>query len=280
MNTLGEWRAHLRTQLQPISDTAALDAQVLLARLLQRDRAWVLAHPEAKISPAQQKQLTEQLNRLQNGAPLPYVLGEWEFYALSFEVTPAVLIPRPETELLVDTALAWLRAHPTRTRVADIGTGSGCIAVALAHQHPSLHVLAADISENALLVAARNATRHHVETRIQFGYGDLLENVPAPLDMICANLPYLPSPTLPTLDVSTREPTLALDGGADGLRLIDRLLAQSVEKLTSGGIILLEVDASHGETAPALARERFPKAHIEMKRDLAGKPRLVTIESR
>jgi release factor glutamine methyltransferase len=134
--------------LQSWSDSARLDAQTLLAQRLDKPRAWLLAHPEAELTPAQAAQLQSDLARLAGGEPLPYVLGEWEFFGLRFAVSPAVLIPRPETELLVEQALDWLRARPaaSRCRAADVGCGSGCIAVSLARQAPALEILAIDPS--------------------------------------------------------------------------------------------------------------------------------------
>ena len=162
----------LRQQLEPYSDTASLDAQVLLAHLLEKPRAWVLAHPEALLTSAQEQSLTQAVERLQNGEPLPYVLGEWEFFGLSFQVTPAVLIPRPETELLVEQALKALQARPhllstasQQLCLADIGTGSGCIAISLAVHLPGIQILATDLSNAALQVARLNALRHQVSDR-------------------------------------------------------------------------------------------------------------------
>lgn len=263
------------------SDTAFLDAQVLLAHLLDKPRAWLLAHPEETLNPAQAGALETALQRLESGEPLPYLLGHWEFYALDFTVSPAVLIPRPETELLVDTALAWLKAHPGPRRAIDVGTGSGCIAVSLAHHTRELTVIAADISGQALRVARQNALRHAVLDRLRLVQMDLLSALAvegAPLDLLCANLPYIPRHKLAALPVSRWEPRAALDGGEDGLDFIRRLLEQAPARLKPGGLALLEIEAGQGEPAQALARREFPQAHIQVLPDLAGLPRLLTIE--
>ena len=266
--------------LKPHTETPRLDAQVLLGHILGKPRSWLLAHPEADITPQQKKVLERSLSRLEAGIPLPYVLGHWEFYGLDFNIDPAVLIPRPETELLIEQALAWLRDHPDRRRAADIGTGSGCIAVTLAKLIPDLRVTATDISPKALQIARSNAEKHHVAERISLIKSDLLPNekTNADFDLICANLPYIPSETLHTLKVYGREPTLALDGGRDGLDMIRRLLRQAPRRLTRGGLLLIEIDSSHSDGAISLAREAFPNADVRLLPDLAGHDRLIRIE--
>ncbi|GAB4520574.1 MAG: peptide chain release factor N(5)-glutamine methyltransferase [Anaerolineales bacterium] len=262
--------------LQPHSETARLDAQVLLAHILQVPRTWVLIHPEAHLSAAQSAHLHTALQRLRAGEPLPYVLGEWEFYGRTFHLTPEVLIPRPETEHLVEAALEWLDAHPAARRLADVGTGSGCIAVTLAAERPALQVTALDISAAVLRVARRNACRHAAGVR--FIQADLLAPLaPHACDLICANLPYIPTATLHGLEVYGKEPTLALDGGPDGLDLIRRLLTQAESRLASEGALLLEIEATQGESAPRAARGIFPNAHVDVLPDLAGRPRLLRV---
>lgn len=270
-----------RHRLAPHTETPALDAQVLLAHLLRKPRAWLLAHPEAPLPSGQLRRLENALTRLESGLPLPYLLGEWEFYGLTFTLTPAVLIPRPETELLVETALNWLRQHPDRRRAADVGTGCGCIAVTLAAHCPDLRLTATDISRPALAVARQNARRHRLASHIHFLHADLLSlnRQPATFDLICANLPYIPTPTLRTLDVYGREPTLALDGGPDGLALFRRFLPQAAAALTPGGLLLLEIEATLPDQTRALARQHFPAASIEIRPDLAGRDRLLLIQT-
>lgn len=264
---------------QPVSETPRLDAQVLAAQILDRSRAWVLAHPEAVLSPEQAARFQAALARLAAGEPLPYVLGRWEFFGLEFAVTPAVLIPRPETELLVERALAWLERNPGRRLAADVGTGSACIAVSLAVHCPGLRLLATDVSAPALAVARQNAARHAVLERIEFIQADLLPPLGSPLDLICANLPYIPEDTLPGLRVSRTEPALALRGGQDGLDLIRRLLALAPGCLAPGGLALLEIEASQGPRALALARGHFPTASLQLIQDLAGRDRLLEIQA-
>jgi release factor glutamine methyltransferase len=272
------------------SDTPELDAQVLLAHLLRKPRSWLLAHPEAAAPRGLLAVLEAAVRRLEGGEPLPYVLGAWEFFGLSFVVTPDVLIPRPETELLVERALDWLRAHPKKRRVLDVGTGSGCIAVALAVHLPDLHVLATDISAGAIEVARSNAARLGVGGRVEFVQCDLLPCVDReprstvhglpPYDLIVANLPYIPTRTLHKLPIYRREPTLALDGGKDGLDIVRRLLAAAPEVLARGGMMLLEIEASQGAKALSLAFDAFSEAEIHLHQDLAGRDRLMKITIR
>jgi release factor glutamine methyltransferase len=256
-----------------------LELQVILATVLGRPRAWVLAHPEVELNADQLERLEALSTRLAQGVPLPYLTGEQEFFGLAFNATPAVLIPRPETELLIEQALLWLRTHPGKRNAADIGTGSGCIAVTLAKHIPDLRVLAVDISMPALEVAQGNAARHGVEDQITFRQGDLLTGMDSQMDLICANLPYIPQPSLAELYVAKHEPALALDGGADGLELIRRLLKNAPDRLAPGGMILLEVQYDQGDAVGVLAREVFPDAQVDVLKDLAGLDRLVSIVS-
>ncbi len=219
------------------------------------------------------------MHRLENDTPLPYVLGHWEFYKLDFTITPSVLIPRPETELLVEKALAWLQANPARQTCADIGTGSGCIAVTLAANSPNAHILATDISLKALQVARKNARKHNVESQINFVGDSVLASVWGKFNLICANLPYIPTPTLETLAVYGREPTLALDGGPRGLNIIQNLMLHVPRNLAPGGLLLLEIDSSHGPDAKLLAQRTFPQADVQLHLDLAGHDRVVSVQT-
>lgn len=279
MNSSTSVLSQIRARLERQSETAALDAQVLLAYILEKPRAWVLAHPEATLSPEQAEKLAGALARLENGEPLPYILGHWEFFGLDFLVTPATLIPRPETELLVERALEWLRQHPERRLAADVGAGTGCIAVALALHAPDLHLLVCDRSLEALRVAQENIRRHKVQERALCVQADLLPALGCKIDLICANLPYIPSATLRALSVARWEPTLALDGGPDGLSLIGRLLELAPLALAPGGLALLEIEATQGTAALQLARTAFPDARVELFPDLAGRDRLISIQT-
>ncbi len=265
------------------SEWPELDAQLIIAHALNKPRTWILAHPETRLTSPQLDSVERAVSRLKAGEPLPYVIGHWEFFGLDFDLTPDVLIPRPETELLVERAVACLQSTPGAQSVADIGTGSGCIAVSLAIHVPELQVMATDISPKALAVAQHNARKFHVEHQIEFIECDLLPLSSASLrsssfDLICANLPYIPTQTLHSLTIYGREPSLALDGGSDGLDLTRRLIALAPKWLAPGGRILLEIEATIGTSALSLAYDYFSEAEIHLHQDLTGRDRLLEIQ--
>ena len=273
----------ITTCLATISDTPALDASVLIAHILKKPRTWVMAHPELTPTAEQQKQLDKLLARLERGEAFPYVLGHWEFFGMDFDVTPDVLIPRPETEMLVEKAIAWLRESSVRRTVADVGTGSGAIAISIAAYFPDVHILATDLAHKSLVVARKNAVKFDVTNRIDFVQCDLLPRHIDPLptehhfDLICANLPYIPTETLRSLPIYGREPTLALDGGTDGMETIRRLLNIAPEWLAPNGMILLEIEATRGVQALNIACDMFSEATIHLHQDMAGQDRLLEI---
>lgn len=277
MTLVSDTLADLHQRLAQISHSPDLDSQVLIAHVLDKPRTWVLAHPDARLTSEQKVKIETAATRLELGTPLPYVLGHWEFYGLDFTITPETLIPRPETELLVENALTWLHQHPERRLAIDVGTGSGCIAIALATRIPDLVAIATDISLPALKVAHQNAVRFGVLQRIEFLQVDLLPPAESKFDLICTNLPYIPTATLHKLKVYGKEPELALDGGQDGLVLIRRLLALAPYSVTPGGLILLEIESSLGDPVFNLAKATFPSADIQIVPDLAGLDRLLRI---
>jgi release factor glutamine methyltransferase len=275
--TVGTALDDLNFRLKKHSDTPGLDAQEVLARVLDRPRSWVMTHPEALLSSKPAAALDDMVTRLERGEPLPYVLGRWEFFGLEFEVTPDVLIPRPETELLVERAIGWLQTHPDRHHAADVGTGSGCIAIALAVNILDLQVMGCDISPAAVKTAQRNAGRHAVGARVEFLCCDLFPPE-YQCDLIVANLPYIPTQALHQLPIYGHEPTMALDGGVDGLRLIRGLLNAAPKALVPGGLLLMEIEASEGPAALSLAYDGFDKAEIHLHKDLAGRDRILEVQ--
>jgi len=268
----------IRQRLENVSDAPVLDAQVLLGHVVGKERACLLAHTEERLSSEQQYRLERALVRLESGEPLPYVLGHWEFYGLDFILSPATLIPRTETEMLVEESLAWLHKHPTRRFCMDAGTGTGCIAITMAVKFPDLIVMASDLSLDALKIAKINAQRHGVSERVVFVQADLCLTTGRLYDIICANLPYIPTNTLVSLPVYQREPVSALDGGVDGLNLIRRMIQIAPMWLAKDGLLLLEIEASQGENAIKIARKAFPDAKVDVKRDLAGHERLLRVK--
>ena len=275
--------SEITDRLRSLSDTPALDASVLLAHIIDRPRTWVMAHPEAELTSEQQNHLNDSLKRLERGESFPYVLGHWEFFGMELDITPDVLIPRPETEMLVERAIAWLQESPVRRTLADVGTGSGAIAIAIAVNVPDAVILATDLSDQVLKIAKKNAQKLGVDQRIEFVQCDLLPPRPdlftteQHLDLICANLPYIPTDTLHALPIYGREPTLALDGGDDGLKLIRRLLTVGPEWLAPNGMMLLEIESTRGVQALNLACDLFSEATIHLHQDLAGQDRLLEI---
>lgn len=253
-------------------------ALALVAHVLGKPKTWVIAHSDTYLTPAQTREIEALLERLCAGEPLAYLTGKQAFFGLEFNVSPAVLIPRPETELLVESGLAWLEEHPQAHRALDIGTGSGAIAIALASKCPRLEVLAADISDQALAVAQANIARHDLQARVSTIKSDLCQAIEGQFDLLTANLPYIPSQKLLQLPGLAWEPQTALDGGEDGLTFIRRLLSQAAPLLNRPALILLETESSLGPQTAALAIAAFPHGTIELHRDLAGLDRLVSIQ--
>jgi release factor glutamine methyltransferase len=256
---------------------SSAEARALLAHVSGRDTTWPLVHPEAHLETAQAEQFAALVTRLASGEPLPYLTGQVEFCTRTFAVTPAVLIPRPETEHLVEAALEWLRGLAS-SLVVDVGAGSGAIGVTLAAELPGAWVILIDSSAAALAVAKCNAARHGVSERVWPVCGDLLAALRGPFDLIAANLPYIPSDDLGSLDVARWEPRPALDGGPAGLAAIRALLAQAPSRLARPGLLLIEVGAGQAETVLQMARDALPEAGFEALRDYAGHERVVRVE--
>lgn len=259
-------------------DTPTLDAELLLAHALGVARSWLLAHPEQHLTPEQEAAFRALLARRTAREPLAYITGQRAFYDIQLEVTPAVLTPRPETEELVERALTWLRERP-RAVVVDVGTGSGAIALTVARHASQSRVYAIDISPQALDVARRNARRLGLTARVAFLLGDLLAPLPEPVDIILANLPYIPEGVRTDLmpEVAAFEPPEALFSGERGLDHIARLLAQAPAFLRPGGRILLEMGCDQADEVLALARQSFPRADRRVIQDLTGRDRFLAI---
>jgi release factor glutamine methyltransferase len=260
-----------------------LDAEVLLAHVLGHKRAWLYARPEFTLSDEQREAFLSLVERRRGREPVPYMIGQREFYGLDFVVDRRVLIPRPETELLVERALETARRKGARwpqLLIGDIGTGSGIVAVSLAVHLPGAKVYATDACEGALQVAAVNTARHGVADRVHLLEGPLLQPLPERVQVMVANLPYVPTGVLASLapDVIEYEPLAALNGGADGLVHIRGLVEQAGEWLLPEGAVLLEIGDDQGEQVVSLARECYPTARVELFQDYAGLDRVVRVE--
>lgn len=278
--TIGEALAGARA-LAADEQTALTPAavQALMSHITGRGRAWLLAHPEDCLKPEQIRDFSAAVKRLAEGEPLAYLTGMRAFFWLDFFVTPDVLIPRPETEDLVEEVITWVAEHKkdSPSRIIDIGAGSGAIGIALAYRLRAARVIATDVSLNALSVARRNAQAHQVDDRMTFVCSDLLGGISGPFDVIAANLPYIASDVLPTLDVSRWEPSLALDGGMDGLKLIRELISQAPHYLAPDGLLILEIGYDQGCAVEKLCRAAFPSARVSVSTDLAGLDRRVSV---
>ncbi|MCO6450863.1 MAG: peptide chain release factor N(5)-glutamine methyltransferase [Caldilineales bacterium] len=262
-------------------DSPRLDAELLLAHALNQSRAFVIAHPDSPLSVEQQTHFGRLLARRITREPLAYITGRRWFFGLEFEVTPAVLTPRPETEMLVEAALDWLGSRPLPSpSLIDVGTGSGAIAISVAANTPTdVRILASDISTGALAVARRNADRL-APGRIHFLHSDLLAALDESVDLILANLPYVAADQAADLmpEVRDHEPAGALFSENRGLAHIERLITQASDHLKPGGALMLEIGYDQGQRVQSLARTTFPQAAINLHHDLAGLDRMVVVQ--
>ncbi|MBI1765567.1 MAG: peptide chain release factor N(5)-glutamine methyltransferase [Acidobacteria bacterium] len=261
-----------------------LDAQTLLAHALTCDRTHLIVHFNQQLTDEQQTSFTALIARRAAGEPLQYITGQQEFFGLPFLVTPAVLIPRPETEILVEEVIRLAQLHNwTNPVIVDAGTGSGCIAVTLARELEGAQVIATDISTTALAVARRNAALNGVAERVQFVQSDWLDAVPAePLaDFIVSNPPYVAAHEMPTLQREVREwePALALTDQGDGLGCYRRLLADAPARLKPGGYFLCELGYTQSAAVSALADQTI-WTEPQMLDDLQGIPRTLVLRRR
>ncbi len=269
-----------RALVEAGSDEATLEAELLLAHALNTDRTHLYQRLRDQLTPQTESAFDDLLQRRLAHEPTAYILGHREFYGLEFQVTPDAIIPRPETETLVELVLDRARSASAREmRIADIGVGCGAIAVALAVNLSGAEIIAIDVSPLALALARRNAARHEASERISFLEGDLLEPLDAPVDVIAANLPYVTTAELEAAppEINEHEPRLGLDGGADGLRLIQRLLRDAPPHLKPGGALFAEIGDQQGEAALTLAAAAFPRARIEVKQDLSRLDRVLVV---
>lgn len=264
-----------------------LEAQVLLGHVLEVERATLYTYPNRQLTPEQEQHFNALLARRAQNEPVAYLTGHKEFYSLDFLVDSRVLIPRPETEHLVDEALKIIKSmieSGQQPIVADIGTGSGIIPITLAVQEPRLpYLYGCDISPDALEIAHLNCQLHHVEQRVRLLQGNLLDPLPEPVDILTANLPYVGTDEMSMLDTDVRdyEPHLALFSGPQGLDLLHRFLldAQQPEKLKPGAILLLEIGYLQQEPLTQLLQNIWPSAAFHFIQDYGGYDRLLYINT-
>ncbi len=277
VRTVREWLLWGRDQLS--GEAAALEAEVLLAWAGGWTRVQLFADLGEVLPGNVAGHYQKAIRRRQEHEPVAYIVGERWFYGLPFWVTPAVLVPRPETEELVEKALVAC-AGMGELWLADVGCGSGVLAVALARNLPQARVVAVDISAAALVVARENARRHKVASRITFVQGDLLAAVAGPFHLIVANLPYVSQAEYEALppDVQLYEPESALFGGEDGLEPLRRLLPQVRHRLLAGGTFIAEIGWQQGKEALRLTAAHLPGAEASVEMDLAGEMRFLVIK--
>lgn len=274
--------AEARDRLAGQTDTPHLDAQLIMMNTLGQTRAWLLAHGDYQLNHAQATRFAEMVDRCADGEPLPYVLGWWEFYGRKYFLSPEVLIPRPETELLVEVCLARLSqpelAEPAR--VLEVGCGSGCVIATLALENPGPRYVATDLSGGALETAGRNREYYRLEQEIDLIRADLTRGLVGAFDLILANLPYIPEDVLPSLRVAQREPLAALNGGRDGLEQLRRLVSDLPRLLAAGGLAVLELDPGQFDEVEKMAARVMPGCQLKRYQDLAGRNRVLAIERR
>jgi release factor glutamine methyltransferase len=260
-------------------DEPRLAAEVVLAHVLDLKRAQLLTQYDDPLTPDHLARAQRAVDRLVEGEPLAYIVGHREFYDVDLLTDARALIPRPETECLIEHALKALADHPAPL-IADVGTGCGAIAVTLAKHLLRAKVIATDLSSDAIDLARENAQRIGVDARIDFRVGSLLESIAESLDLLSANLPYIDDKDWPYLARTIRghEPKMAFIGGPDGLDLVRGLLSDAPRVTHPGSIILLEIGAYQGDAVTEIVRQNFPQAHVEIKPDYAGLDRLAVIE--
>jgi release factor glutamine methyltransferase len=264
--------------LAGITDNPRLESELLLTSVLNCTRVYLLAHPEILLTEEQTRVYRVKVNRRVNNEPLPYIIGSMEFCGLQFLVTPHVLIPRPETEQIVELTTDWI-AERSGVVVVDVGTGSGAIAVALAHYAKCQYIYATDISLPALRVAKENAARHQVSENIGFINCDLLTPFRCIVNVIVSNPPYIAESEYVTLPQSIQhEPRKALIAGKAGLLIIERLLRQAKHLLASNGLLLVEIGWQQGKAVLAAAKTTFPRASVKILKDLSGLDRILCVQ--
>jgi len=279
--TLAEALRHAREMLaaHQIED-ATLEAELLLRHTLGKSREGLYLDLNQELDANEQADYWKLVERRLWHEPTAYITGHREFYGFDFHVDRRVLIPRPESELLVEKALAWATGRRRPPVIGEVGTGSGAIAITLAHYLHRARVYAIDISLDALEVAAINCQRQGVADRVKLIRGSLLESLPEPADLIVANLPYLTQKEMKTLapEVAAYEPALALAGGENGLDVIMALCDQIKGKLRPGGLLLLEIGAGQAEAVVSRLKELEPQAEVEISPDLSGHERVVSLK--
>lgn len=259
---------------------ASLESEVILRKVSGLNRIEFFTSLEVQLSGYQIKTLDDYIVRRLSGEPLSYLIGIREFYGLDFVVTPSVLIPRQETEHLVEAVITFSRSlKDSRLVIADVGTGSGAIAIAIAVNLNDAIVHATDISQRALVVAKKNREIHDLTNRVFLHQGDLLDSLPENIDIIVSNPPYIPTTQMAELPLEVRyEPTIALDGGDNGIEVLNRLINNASHHLNASGKLIVEIAPTQLDAVTRIANHTFVNSNIRFQRDLAGKPRVIIVD--
>lgn len=275
--SIADWRYQSGKTLSEISETAEIEVNAILCKVLNKDLAWCLANSNFVLDQSSVIELNEKFKSLLAGLPLPYVLGTKEFFGNQFIVDENVLIPRPETELLVETAIEWINQHLETIKVVDVGCGSGVIIISLLKHFFKINGYGIDISRRALNISKRNKYFHDIKN-LEFVQMDCLSGISSKFDMIVANLPYIPEEDLRDLKVSKYEPDLSLNGGRDGLMVINKLIEQIPSHLNSPGLALLEIQFDQSTRVIQKTKNYLPNATVSIIKDYSYHDRIIRIE--
>jgi release factor glutamine methyltransferase len=277
MISIADWRYQSRKKLNLLSDTADIEINAVLCSVLRKETAWCLANSDFVLETNTIQELNQKIDLLLQGMPLAYVLESIEFYGLKFYINHNVLIPRPETELLVEHAINWINNQSSIRSFVDVGTGSGVIAISIMNYFSELTGIGIDISRNALNVAIKNRNFHRIN-KLDFIQSDCLDGVNSKFDMILANLPYVSEHLLPDLEVSKFEPKQALNGGEEGLEIYKKLIKQIPSHINTPGLVLLEIQFDQSSRIIEEINKSLPHASITIIKDYSEHDRIIKIE--
>ena len=275
--SIAEWRYQSKNKISKISDTADVEINAILCKVIKKNLAWCLAHSDYLLNLSEITHLNSYLDDLASGVPLAYILGEIEFFGRTFIIDKNVLIPRPETELLVEAAKEWILNKKKLNKIIDVGCGSGIIIISLLSDFPSIKGVAVDISHGALTITNRNKMKHKIDN-LDLIQSDTLSGIYSKFDIILANLPYIPESSLEKLAVSKYEPKLALNGGEDGLQIIKRLIDHIPTHLNTPGLVLLEIQNDQSVPVVNYFTKILPDGIITTIQDFSGLDRVIKVE--
>ncbi len=275
--SIAEWRYQSKKTLKSFSESAEYDVNIILCKVLNKDLNWCLANSEKLLPENEIIWLTEKLDELKKGAPLAYVVGGTHFFESRIIVDKNVLIPRSETEIMVETALDWISNHPKIEKIVDVGTGSGAIVLSVMKKYPNLIGFGTDTSKNALNVAQKNMKLLQID-KLFLIQMDCLSAVKTKFDVILANLPYIPKEEVKRLKVTKYEPLQALDGGKRGVEIIFKLIDQIPSCLSKPGLAILEIQYDQAMIVVEKVNQIFPESSVSILKDYAGLNRFIKIE--